>query len=94
MERMAFIIGLLGTIFGALLWLVGLTRGINLSNVEVVIFFVGLALDLLGIILGISELVREGRSKEAIGGIAGGLVGLLLLVLGIFVIVAGFLTPR
>lgn len=101
MERMTFIIGLLGTIFGALLLLVhtGLThRGINASNVEgdvaVVIFFVGLALDLLGIILGISAWVREGRSKEAIGGIVGGLVGLMLLGLAIFVIVAGFLTPR
>ena len=98
MERMTFIIGLLGTIFGALFWLVGLTRGINLSNVEgdvaVVIFFVGLALDLLGIILGISAWVREGRSKEAIVGIVGGLVGLMLLGLAIFVIVAGFLTPR
>ena len=97
MERRAFIIGLLGMIFGVLLWLIqGLSHG-GISpttrwNVKIVIFFVGLALDLLGIILG----VRAGRSNAAIGGIGGGLMGLMLLGLVVFIIAAEIAssTPR
>jgi hypothetical protein len=97
MERMAFIIGLLGASLGAMLWVIQLSNKLtafNLSNVEVVIFLVGFGSDVLGVILGIRALVSEGRSKEAIGGIAGGLVGLILLGLWIFVSTAGFATPR
>ena len=82
MESKAFIMGLLGMGFSDLLWLVSTTIP---EQVALVLFLVGLALDLLGIILGRGI---AGRSNAAIGGIIGGLLGLMFLGLVAFMFVA------
>ena len=97
MEKRPCIMALSGLSLAALLWLVhvALPRGgRKRENAEVVLFMLSLAFDLLGIILGLSAVVREGRSRAAWGGVVGGLAGLVLLALVLFVIVGVGATPR